>query len=90
MRSKAAGGKSCDKPGRFRDMFFVVQEIITTLSPPPSLTLFRLDEREILQDLVSQIRRDCPRLATQIVGPDLEVSEGCIVTQAGGSLVSIR
>jgi len=44
-------------------MNWVVHEIISKLSPPSSLTVFRLNEREILQDLVSQIRRDCPGLA---------------------------
>ena len=64
MRSKAMASKSTvDKSCRFRDMHWVVQEIITKLTPPPSLTVFRLDEREILQDLVSQIRRDCPGIA---------------------------
>jgi hypothetical protein len=44
-------------------MQWVVQEVVTKLQPPGKTTVFRLDEREILQDLVSQIRRDCPGIA---------------------------
>ena len=45
-------------------MHWVVSDVLVKMQRPDSITVFRLDEREILENLVSQIRRDCPKLVT--------------------------
>ena len=62
MRSKAQPRSEESRGVRFRDMHWVVCEVLAKLPTPESITVFRLDEREILDNLVSQIRRDCPTL----------------------------
>jgi hypothetical protein len=62
MRSKAQPRSEESRGVRFRDMHWVVCEVLVKLQTPETITVFRLDEREILENLVSQIRRDCPTL----------------------------
>lgn len=64
MRSKAQPRAEEIRGVNFRDMHWVVQDVLVKLPRPESITVFKLDEREILDNLVSQIRRDCPKLVT--------------------------
>ena len=52
-------------------MHWVVSDVLVKMQRPDSITVFRLDEREILENLVSQIRRDCPKLVTGGLALDL-------------------
>ena len=62
MRSKAQP-KPAEAPTiKFRDMHLVVREVLVRMQSPGSYTVFKLDEREIFENLVEQIRRDCPTL----------------------------
>ena len=72
MRSKAQPRSEESRGVRFRDMHWVVCEVLTKLPTPESITVFRLDEREILDNLVSQIRRDCPTLEALVKITDQE------------------
>ena len=65
MRSKAQPREEECRGVKFRDMHWVVRDVLVKLPTPDSVTVFRLDEREILENLVLQIRRDCPKLVTQ-------------------------
>ena len=65
MRSKAQPREEESRGVKFRDMHWVVCDVLVKLPTPESVTVFRLDEREILENLVSQIRRDCPKLVTE-------------------------
>lgn len=65
MRSKAHPRAEESRGVKFRDMHWVVRDVVVKLPKPESITVFRLDEREILENLVSQIRRDCPKLVTE-------------------------
>ena len=64
MRSKSHAPKQESKPNsNYKDMLWVVQNIIIPLEPMKLPTVFQLDEHEILQNLLFQIRRDCPKLS---------------------------
>ena len=64
MRSRTAQSRDPQpRPNNHKDMFSVVQNIILALEPPSGPTVFHLDEAEIFQNLLYQIRRDCPNLA---------------------------
>ena len=54
-------------------MHWVVRDVVVKMPKPESITVFRLDEREILENLVSQIRRDCPKLVTGELASRLEL-----------------
>ena len=71
MRSKAQPRAEESRGVRFRDMHWVVSDVLVKMQRPDSITVFRLDEREILENLVSQIRRDCPKLVTGGLALDL-------------------
>ena len=64
MRSKAQPRVEESRGVKFRDMHWVVRDVLVVMPKPESITVFRLDEREILDNLVLQIRRDCPKLVT--------------------------
>jgi hypothetical protein len=76
MRSKAHPRAEESRGVKFRDMHWVVRDVVVKLPKPESITVFRLDEREILENLVSQIRRDCPKLVTGELASRLEMLEG--------------
>jgi len=65
MRSKAQPRTEESRGVRFRDMYWVVCDVLVKLPTPDSITVFRLDEREILENLMSQIRRECPTLVNE-------------------------
>ena len=65
MRFKTAGREdfTLSKASNFKDMLWVMNNFILKMEPPdPNWTEFRLDEREIFQNLLYQIRRDCPNI----------------------------
>jgi hypothetical protein len=66
MRSKAQPRAEEARAGRFRDMLWVVRDVLVPMKRPEGLTVFRLDEREIFDNLVSQIRRDCPGMGERL------------------------
>ena len=66
MRSKAQPRADEARAGRFRDMLWVVRDVLVPMKRPEGPTLFQLDEREIFENLVSQIRRDCPGLGGRL------------------------
>jgi Fe-S-cluster containining protein len=60
MRSKnpqTKEGKQCSK-----DMLWVIENTILKMDTPKTITTFHMDEHEIFQNLLYQIRRDCPKL----------------------------
>lgn len=68
MRSKAQP-KITEPPGvKFRDMHMIVREVLVKAQCPGRITVFKLDEKEIFDNLVQQIRRDCPNLVNKIDG----------------------
>ena len=68
MRSKAQPKADTSRGVKFKDMYAVVQEVLVPMQPPGAITSFRLDEREIFDNLLLQIRRDCPTLAGRVEG----------------------
>jgi hypothetical protein len=62
MRSKAQPRADEARAGRFRDMLWVVRDVLVPMERPEAPTVFRLDEQAIFDNLVSQIQRDCPAL----------------------------
>jgi len=68
MRSKAQPKAALENPVRFRDMHMIVKDVLVKMESPGSHTVFKLDEREIFENLVQQIRRDCPNLVDKIRG----------------------
>jgi len=68
MRSKALP-KAAEASGvKFRDMYMIVCDILVKTQSPGRITVFKLDEKEIFDNLVEQIRRDCPNLVNKIDG----------------------
>lgn len=68
MRSKAQPKAVVPPTVKFRDMYMIVSEVLVKMESPGSTTSFKLDEREIFDNLVEQIRRECPSLVQKIDG----------------------
>lgn len=68
MRSKAQPKPDAARSSRHKDMFYVVHDILVHMQSPGPKTLFRLNEEEIFENLMSQIRRECPTLAGKVEG----------------------
>ena len=53
---------------RFKDMLWIVSNRVVTAShdhlPSADMTVFRLDEEELFENLVYQMRRDCPSIVS--------------------------
>lgn len=66
MRSKAQPRPAAQPDVRFRDMHAVVRDVLVRMASPGPITDFRLDEREVYENLVLQIKRDCPTMAARL------------------------
>lgn len=66
MRSKAQPRAASQPDVRFRDMHAVVRDVLVTMKSPGPVTEFKLDEQEVYENLVLQIRRDCPTIAAKM------------------------
>jgi hypothetical protein len=66
MRSKAQPRPASQPDVRFRDMHAVVCDVLVAMKSPGPITVFRLDEKEVYENLVLQIKRDCPTLGAGI------------------------
>jgi len=66
MRSKAQPKPAEPQGVRFRDMHMIVKDVLVHMQSPGPVTVFKLDEQEIFDNLVLQIKRDCPSLVTKI------------------------
>lgn len=67
MRVKNPAGAREDydaEPRQFKDMLWVVTQCVVRAAPAAPLTVFRLDEAELFQNLLYQMRRDCPTIAS--------------------------
>ena len=64
MRSKAQP-KAGEKV-KFRDMHSIVCDVLVHMEAPGSVTSFKLDEAEIFENLVQQIKRDCPNMVSKL------------------------
>ena len=53
-----------ESDGSFKDMYWVVNRWIVAEPPAssPTTTVFRLEEHELFDTLVQQLRRECPTL----------------------------
>lgn len=51
-------------PRQFKDMLWVVRHCIVAVSTSASVTVFRLDEEELFDNLLYQMKRDCPSIAS--------------------------
>ena len=52
------------EPRQFKDMMWVVSQCVLRAEPAAPLTVFRLDEAELFENLLYQMRRDCPTIAS--------------------------
>jgi len=67
MRSKAhQKPSSSTNPVKFRDMYSIVKDVLIKMENPGSHTSFKLEEREIFDNLIEQIRRECPTLVQKL------------------------
>ena len=55
---------SKDNPS-LRNMWWVVNECIVRAAPPGPITTFRMEEQELFDNLLAQIRRDCPSIVAR-------------------------
>lgn len=65
MRSKSCHGgasKTAFKDNKFKDMLWVVNEVILPMTPPKDKTIFAMNEREVFVDLLCKIQINCPCL----------------------------
>jgi hypothetical protein len=65
MRSKSQP-KSSEKV-KFRDMYSIVSEVLIAMPAPGPTTSFKFDETEVFENLVQQIKRDCPTMAAKLM-----------------------
>jgi hypothetical protein len=68
MRCKVQPKSDVSKVGKIKDMYVVVSEIIVQSKPPSSLTVFKLDEQEVFNNLLDQMKRECPTLVKSLHG----------------------
>jgi len=67
MRSRSFASKSAESSGvMFKDMYSVVNLVLFQMEPPAAPTIFVLDEQEVFDNLVYQIKRDCPTLRNKV------------------------
>jgi isocitrate dehydrogenase kinase/phosphatase len=67
MRSKAHHKpSSATHPVKFRDMYSIVKDVLIKMEHPGTYTSFKLEEREIFDNLIEQIRRECPTLVQKL------------------------
>jgi len=50
----------------FKDMYSVVHGVLFQMELPAAPTIFVLDEQEVFDNLVYQIKRDCPTLRNKV------------------------
>ena len=61
MRSKASHAQAkAAQP--IRNMLWVVQNVVITMPSPGPMTVFKVSEEDIFQNLLYQMRRDCPSI----------------------------
>ena len=61
MRCKSGASQPKATP-QVRNMLWVVQNAIVKATCPSEITVFTVSEEDILDNLIYQIRRDCPSL----------------------------
>ncbi len=66
MRSKTQPKTNDLSKVKFKDMYTIVSDVMVKMERPAGLTSFKLDETEIFENLVQQIRRDCPSMVGKI------------------------
>lgn len=66
MRAKAQPKTSEQGKIKFRDMHSIVCDVLVHMECPSSITSFKLDEAEIFDNLVQQIKRDCPNMVSRL------------------------
>jgi hypothetical protein len=48
-------------------MYIVVCDVIVNTEPPVGLTIFKLNEQEVFNNLLDQMKRECPTLVKTLV-----------------------
>lgn len=66
MRSKSQNKSLSPNTVKFRDMYSIVKDVLVKMESPGNYTSFKLDEQEIFDNLVDQIRRECPSLINKL------------------------
>jgi hypothetical protein len=67
MRCKVQSKGETSKSGKLKDMYIVVCDVIVNTQPPAGLTVFKLNEQEVFNNLLDQMKRECPTLVKTLV-----------------------
>jgi hypothetical protein len=70
MRCKVQTKSELSKVSKLKNMYVVVCDVLVHSEPPAPITVFKLNEEEIFNNLLDQMRRECPTLVKSIERKD--------------------